>query len=82
MLLNYARSDETATPPVKRNLAPVARRVATVGVASVVAGALLFAAVHQRVSSGRSDGFGGRNLRFGPKADWRIAPLQRDRIHP
>ena len=51
------------------------------GAATVAVLACVFTGIMQSVYGARHDGFGGRNIRFGPEADWRVRPLLKNVQH-
>ncbi len=62
--------------------APAApRRTLAIGFAAVLIATGLFTTVVRSVYGDRHDGWGGRNLRFGPEADWRVRPLLKNVQH-
>jgi len=40
-----------------------------------------FTTVTHGVYGNQHDGWGGRNIRFGPEADWRIKPILKNKEH-
>lgn len=81
LLLHFGRDDETAPPPSMTAFQPVVRRALRIAVAGIVVGVFGFTAVHHALYHGKPDGFGGRNLRFGPDADWRVRPTLKNKAH-
>jgi hypothetical protein len=60
---------------------PRLRRWMWTGAAAALTCTALFTTVTRAVYGDTPDGFGGRNLRFGADADWRVKPILRDRAH-
>ncbi len=60
---------------------PLPRRWLLTGAAAVLLFTFAFTAVTHSVYGDQRDGFGGTNIRFGPKADWRTRPIQLTRPH-
>ncbi|MCX6621298.1 MAG: hypothetical protein NTY38_09495, partial [Acidobacteria bacterium] len=75
LLLYFAREEDVAPLPSRTEFAPVVRRAVLTGVAGILVAMFGFTAVHQMLYHGKFDGWGGRNLRFGPEADWRTRPI-------
>lgn len=81
LLLYFAREQDTAPPPPMIAFRPVLRKTVLAGVAGLIVAMFGFTAVHHALYHGNPDGFGGRNLRFGPEADWRIRPILKNKAH-
>lgn len=82
LLLYFARDEKQGAVALGRSPAPLMRRVLAAGLTAMLVGALTFTFVHQWIYGGRWDGYGRRSLRFGPEADWRVAPALKDKGHP
>lgn len=82
LIVYFVREDDRAPEPADASLWPAARRAIWAGTATLVACTLVFTGIHRFIYNGQRDGFGGRNIRFGPDADWRTAPTLKHRPHP
>lgn len=51
------------------------------GLAALLILTVGFTAVIRGLYGDKPLGWGGRNLRFGAEADWRVKPILKDRIH-
>lgn len=60
---------------------PRMKRWMWMGAAACLVCASLYLVVTRSVYGDAHDGFGGRNRRFGPEADWRVKPILLDRAH-
>ena len=81
LLLNFAREEDIAPAPSRTDFRPVVRKAVITAVAGILVAMFGFTAMHHALYHGKFDGFGGRNLRFGPEADWRIRPILKDKAH-
>mgnify|MGYP001025898305 CR=1 FL=1 len=64
-----------------RSYAGIVRKTAGAGLPVVLLLVLSFTAVVRSVYGDRHDGYGNRNLRFGPEADWKVRPVLLDAPH-
>ncbi len=78
----FVRAQDRADDPQPASLRPLARKTLLAGACALLAATVIFTAVHRSLYNGQRDGFGGRNLRFGPDADWRTAPTLLHHRHP
>ncbi len=79
LLLVYVREEDAAPFPVESEI-PLQRWVLG-GFGAMAVAAFVFAGITHGVYGDRHDGWGGRNLRWGPEADWRVKPILKSREH-
>ena len=79
LLLYLAREADKAPPPAAA--AYSVRRAVLAGFAAMIVAAFTFAGITHSIYGNRHDGWGGRAIRFGPDADWRVKPILKDREH-
>jgi hypothetical protein len=81
LILFCARDSEEIPVQPGEDYARLARRTIIGGLAALLIGAFGFTAVVHGVYRDKPDGWGGRNIRFGPEADWRIHPILKNAKH-
>ncbi len=81
LFLCFGRDESSAQSPASTDFVAVARRVVAIGVAGILLAMVGFTSVQHMIYGDRFDNFGGRNLRFGPEADWRTRPILKDKAH-
>lgn len=80
MLVGAKEAEQVKTSQL--SLRPILRTSILAGAAAAIVAAFLFTGIVHAVYGNRSDGWGARaNFRFGPRADWRVRPIQKTREH-
>ena len=74
-------SPDSAAPAGSRSYARIVRKTLSAGLPVVLLLALSFTAAVRSVYGDQHDGYGNRNLRFGPEADWKVRPVLLDAPH-
>jgi len=59
----------------------VARKTLAAALPAVLLLAVCFTAAVRAVYGDQHDGYGNRNLRFGPNADWKVRPILTSQAH-
>lgn len=73
--------NETPITEEPASFAPMIRRTVATGVAVFILFNASFTAIVHSVYGDKHDGWGGRNVRFGPEADWRVKPILKNKAH-
>jgi hypothetical protein len=82
LLLAFVRPDGIMEPCEReQDYKRLTRRFLAYGFACLLLLVIVFTGIMQSVYRGQNDGFGGGNLRFGEKADWRVKPLLKNVMH-
>ncbi|MBI5083670.1 MAG: hypothetical protein HZB13_03605 [Acidobacteria bacterium] len=81
LLLACGREEARVAAVETRSLAALTRRTVLAGVGALCVLTVAFTGVVQAVYGDKHDGWGRRNLRLGPEADWRIHPILKDKRH-
>ena len=81
LILAWARINDLHPEVGAANYRPIISRTLRWGAAAVLLGIFSFTAVVHGVYGDKHDGWGGGNLRFGPKADWRTRPILKSVEH-
>ena len=66
---------EFPTPTRTATYTGIARKALAAGMPAVLVLTLGFTAVVRSIYGDQHDGYGNRNLRFGPQADWKVRPI-------
>jgi len=66
---------EFPTPTRTATYTGIARKALAAGMPAVLVLTLSFTAVVRSIYGDQHDGYGNRNLRFGPQADWKVRPI-------
>jgi hypothetical protein len=81
LILGFARQQDE-TPPVREaDYGRLTRRAALLGPILLVAIATFYTTGVRALYGNQWTGWGGNNLRFGDKADWRVKPILKSKQH-
>ena len=81
LILYCAREkDMVAIEPIER-YGGLIRKTVFAGVVLFIILDVAFTGITHGVYGNRHDGWGGRDLRFGPEADWRVKPIMKNKQH-
>jgi hypothetical protein len=81
LILYCARDNETAPLEPQEHYGKLIRRTVIAGLACWVLFTACFTTVVRGVYGNQHDGWGARNLRLGPEADWRLKPILKNKQH-
>ena len=81
LILYCARDEDTVPIRPAENYNGLIRNTVLAGAALLILLDAAFTTVTHGVYGNQHDGWGGRNIRFGPEADWRIKPILKNKEH-
>lgn len=81
LILVFARDRDEVVMRADANYGGLWRKTLYGGLAALLILTVGFTAVIRGLYGDKPLGWGGRNLRFGAEADWRVKPILKDRIH-